>query len=191
MDLVLPFILTVTGTALGAFILYVLFGTLFRDGLSWRDRIKLKRKQSALTRFDLLLQAGEFEQACNALEAAFFLDHVKSGQKFIELIGQHHFSVLGKILGMAEKFSAHLDNLAILEDLLHARTQLMKSYVEKIGAKEALRQKDRDWAMNEYATQLADIADRLITNRRSIESQIAKLMLALRNIRKQEEITYH
>src|SRR5262249_34517292 len=130
------------------------------------DKLALKRKDSLLAQADALIKAGSFHEATAALRKTFILDHIKSSPVMVDASVNLHLSVLSRLIMIAERKGAHLENLAVVEDLVQGRGQLLHSYLDTVRDRGALKQKRSksgkgvaDWALSEYEKKLADLED--------------------------------
>ena len=162
------------------------------------ERWKFRKKKRLLVQADELLKNGEVQQAAGILLDAFYLDQVKVDPSLIDQILNHHLDILSRVISVTEKHSRHLDDLPILEDLLHSRCQLMKGWFERIFAREKIRRKKAEngksapgWAAQEFSRQLDEIKDKLTTNRLSLLSRLKDLFGSLEKMRLEGEVTYH
>ncbi|MBX7138038.1 MAG: hypothetical protein K1X83_08650 [Oligoflexia bacterium] len=186
------------GLALIVVLLRVFFGGMLDGRGDWIQKIKIKKKEGLLERSEAYLKAGDFETVSSFFKSAFYLEQIKSDPRLVERAHNHNLSILGKILAMADRYALHLDNLAIVEDLLGNRSQLMRTFLEKKSARDVLKRKRAgkgkqppEWALTEFNAQLDELRDRIAVNRRSLESQLEKLLLSIKNVKKADEVTYH
>ncbi len=177
----------------------VMLGGLFGDSGSWIEKYRLKQKEAYLPRADLYIKAGEFEQACQLLREAFFFGTGKPDANLVERTGNHNLAILGRVIHIAERLSIQLEGLPVVEDLLLIRTQLIKSYAERKLSQAGLRKRraqnksagNQTWAVQEFSKQLEELRDKIDTNQKSLESQLARLFAAIGGARKRDEVTYH
>ena len=164
------------------------------------ERRKLKRRQSALEEADRAIDEKRFEVAAQSLRNAVFLDIIQRDLSLIPRVGALHLSLLNKLILLAELRSYQLSNLPLLEELFSTRVQLLKSWNEaKLTRKESRHKKKEagealpDWAAKEYNKKVEDLADKLKTNRMSIESQLDKLFQELYSAdpSNDTDVTYH
>lgn len=195
LSLLAPILLGAFGLALIVALLRILFASLLGDTVGFFERMRLKQKEGLLSRADVYIKSGDYEAAASFLKGAFCLDPLKRDPRAIERLSNHHLALLGRIVGIADRFSLHLDNLAIVEDLLLSRSQLLKTLLDKRVARDLASKKRRgngpDWAVAEFDSQIKELQDRVSTNRKSLESQISKLFSALVTSRRADEVTYH
>jgi hypothetical protein len=183
--------------ALIAFIGWSLFHSVFADGLRWMGRQKLTRKEGLLKTADSLIKADSFSEALALLRNAFLLDEMPSSPALIESAAHHHMSILSRLIAISERTSSHIPNLAVVEDLLSTRAQLLRSLHEAETAKKSLKQRRKDkkelpqWAVAEYENRSKDILDKLSTNKKSLTSKLDELFNALSSAPSRQEVTYH
>ena len=193
--LLIPIVLGALGLALIVVLARILVGSMLGDSPGFFERLKLKQKEGLLSRADTYIKAGEYEQAAAFLKGAFFLELLKSDMRSVERLNNHHLAVLGRVVSVADRFSLHLENLPVVEDLLLSRSQLLRGLIEKRKGKRIAAAKRKSggpqWPVAEFDTQIKDLVDRLATNRKSLESQIGKLFSALVTSRRTDEVTYH
>jgi len=198
LDLFIAALLGGAGLALVFLLLRVIFGSIFGGGLSFVDKYRIRQKENLLVRADVYLKASDLESSLGFLKNSFFLDLIKNDIKLIDRAHNHNLSVLGKLIGVADRYSTHLANLPLLEDLLISRAQMMKSLIEKKAARNTLKRKRAErarkaplWAIPEFDAQIAEIREKLSVNKRSVDSQIAKLFSLISNAERGDEVTYH
>jgi hypothetical protein len=200
LSLVVPAILFL---ALGAFIvgilIWVLFTALAGNTRGWGELARFRRREQELKSADRMLETKDWSTALGTLEAAFFFDQIRTNEQLIEKALGHNLSVLTRILSVAEGLDRSVANAAILEDLVESRCDLMRAFFEAANAREALKKSRKRqvprWAFEEYDKKLLEIADRLTTNRKTLESQIKVAFVALRSqsraVNDGSEITIH
>jgi len=180
-----------------AFISWSVFHSLFAGGLGWINRQKLTRKEQLLATADALIKNESYTEALALLRNAFLFDQLPRNPTVIEGITHHHLSILSRLIAIAERTSSHLPNLAIVEDLLSTRGQLLRSYHEATAAKKSLKQRRKDkkelpqWALAEYENKTKDLLDKLDTNRKSLNSKLSEIFAALASAPPKQEVTYH
>ncbi len=190
-------LLAACGLALIGFISWSIFHSLFAGGLGWLHRQKLSRKERFLTEADVLIKNGSYLQALALLKEAFLLDHFPRTPVLIEAISHHHLSILSRLIAISERTSSHLPNLAVVEDLLLTRSQLLRQLHESSEAKRSLarRRKDKkeipEWALAEYENKGKEALDKLQTNRKSLGSKLSEIFGALSSAPATQEVTYH
>lgn len=185
------------GIALIIFILWAVFHSLFSGGLGWLHRQKLLRKERSLAAADGLIKNGSYLDALPLLRDSFLLDHIPRSPVMIEAISHHHLAILSRLIAISERTSSHIPNLAVVEDLLTSRSQLLRVLHEAGEAKRSLsrRRKDKkelpEWALAEYENKAKDAADKLQTNRKSLGSKLAEIFSALSSAPPSHQVTYH
>jgi hypothetical protein len=173
---------------LGSFILFLLLWSLwnafFGNAEIWGERARFKRRQETLKKADAAIRAGDFPAALRLIENSYFFDHVKTDLNLIERVLGHHIGALGRLVSIAEEQDRSLANLAVIEDLVHARGDLMRSYAEASTTRSSLEQNRKKpvprWALDEYEKKMVEIVERLVVNRRSLASQFASAVTELR-----------
>lgn len=183
--LLLPALLFgIVGLALVGVAAWVLWGALFGNSRSWGERARFKRREDLLKRVDVAIGAKDFPGALKLIEGSLFFDHIKSDVSLIEKILGHHMGVLGRLLAVGEELDLSLSNVAVIEDLMQARCELMRSYAEAASARDALRRNRKKvvprWALDEYDRKMVEIAERLTINLRSLNSQVAAALGVLK-----------
>ncbi len=194
--LIIPILLATLGLFFILYFTKIIFRNFAINPAHWLEKRNLKRKVQLLYRADLYLKNDNYQSALPLLREAFCLDHFRSDFAILEKLGNHHLSVLSRALSIAERHQSRLNSLAVLEDLLATRVQLQKIFLEKSMVKRGLMGKaaartGATWASAEYDNQLAELKDRINTNRKSLESQLAKLFHELSLVKVSQEITYH
>lgn len=165
------------------------------DARGFSERLRFKQREKHLKTADELIEKGAFLPAFEALRRAFYFEQLRLERELVDKINNHHISILSRVVIVSEKLSRHIPNLAIIEDLLMTRGELMRSFFEARSSREALlKKRSREvpgWALDEYASKLHELKDKLTTNRRSLESQLDKVLDSLKDIPRESEITYH
>jgi hypothetical protein len=162
------------------------------------DILTLGRRTQLLNELDKEFQAGNFSQALEILEKTFFFDPKLGETTIIEKIAAHHMEVLNRIVAFSDRHGFHLGPLPALEELLSNRSDLFKSKFEvsqtirNLKFKKILsRNKSPNWALIEFKKKLADIQDKLETNRKAIKVTVKELFLLLHDSRRPDNVTFH
>lgn len=165
-------------------------GSLFK----WR----FKRYQRALEDADKNIGQNKLSAASEDLRNAFCLEVTPGFLKEFDVIHEHNFSVLGKVMSLYEDTESHLGNLPIVDELLQSRYDLMRTLYDtrltkqKLKLREAEKQKNSpQWAYEEMDAKIKECIERLKTNRLSLISQVDQLFASLRNVSGQSTIQYH
>jgi hypothetical protein len=200
LSLVVPAIVFLAlGASIVGYLIWVLFTALAGNTRGWGETARFRRKEQDLKNADKLLELKDWSSALAALEGAFFFDQVRTNEQLIEKSLGHNLSVLTRLLSVAEGLDRSVSNAAILEDLVESRCDLMRAFFEAANARETLKKSRKRqvprWAFEEYDKKLLEIADRLTTNRKTLESQIKITFVALRTqsraVNDGSEITIH
>lgn len=165
---------------------------------AWLETLAIRRRERLVAVADELMRTNHRLDALRNIRAAFFLEHPLAAQSSIERSHAHNVRLLSRLIGDAHSRSHQIDNLPILEDLLASREQLLSAFIEHVLARNNLtnrRRRDRKdtpaWAIAEFSKKIEDIADKLTTNRHSIESQLDTVIEELRRLPEIEEVTVH
>lgn len=168
------------------------------DPRAWSERWKLRRKMRWAEEADSFIEQELFPNALPLLKQSFFLDPIRFQHEMVKLSHNHNLAVLGRLVVIAEKLSAPTSNLALIEGLLQSRNEILESYFEtallraKIRSERAEEGKETpEWSENEFAKKLNSASDKIITNRKTLISQIDELTTALAEAKSQSSITYH
>lgn len=179
---------------LGSLIVRPLIGD--TRGLSYRW--KLKKRQRLMQLADEAVESEKIPQAVLLLKGAFYLFSDYPEPRFIDQTITHNLETLGRIVALFEQRSIHGSNLPVVEGLIQSRGELLRSAFEISTTKERVkvRQAEKgkeapEWAFEEFSKKLAEILDRLETNRKSLESQLDRLFSELDKGPAGSEITYH
>ena len=160
----------------------------------WTERMRFKRKERLLPALDALIEKENWGAALDLIRNSFHFDCIAADPDLIDKVNSHHLGVLSRMVIVAEQKAKHLPNLAIIEDLLISRSDLMRGYIDVLKSKNSLKKRQKktpSWAVDEYDKRLDDFIDKLRTNRRSLESQLEKAFLAFSYSEVANEITYH
>lgn len=183
--------------ALIGFLSWSIFHSLFSGSLGWVHRQKLARKERLLTAADVLIKSGSYSEALKLLKEAFLFDQLPRTPVLIEGISHHHLSILSRLIAVSERTSSHVPNLAVVEDLLSTRSQLLRNLHEANEAKRSLRKRRKDkkelpeWAVAEYENKAKEALDKLQTNRKSLDNKLSEIFSALSSTPPAHEVTYH
>ncbi len=190
-------ILGVVGFGLCALIGWIVLYPLAGNAFHWMGRQKLLRRQKLLMTADLLLKAGDFGSSLPKLRESFVLEIPPLRAAAVEGVAHHNLSILSRLINIAERSGTHIPNLAIVEDLLATRAQLCRALVEttlgkrSLGKKIGEKKEVPDWALAEYDKKLAEINDRLVPNRKSLEAKLGDIFTSLSSPPSVSEVTYH
>ncbi len=161
------------------------------------DNLKIGQHQKALERSDRLIEQREFKAAAPLLQEALILLHIKKDRALVERSVQFNLSVISRIISIAEHTGAHLENLAIVEDLIHSRGELQLAFLDGLRDRSAFQRRRSeagkgapDWALSEFNRKVEDLEERITTNKRSLQTQVKELLDAAAN-GPSTTITYH
>ncbi len=190
--------LALLGGAILIFVLYSLYIAVAQDASGLTEKLLLRRKKRWLSEIDILIKSGSNSDACRALRKSLILEHLRSSTECIEGSVQLHMNILARVIMIAERTGATLDNLPVVEDLIHSRGQLLHSYLEALDDKRLFRSrrakagKDAPaWAISEFSRKIEEIEDRIKTNSRSLSAQFEELLQALARGDSSSQITFH
>jgi hypothetical protein len=190
--------LALLGGAILIFFLYSLYIAVAQDASGLTEKLLLRRKKRWLSEIDILIKSGSNSDACRALRKALVLEHLRSGSESIEASVQLHMNILARVIMIAERTGATLDNLPVVEDLIHSRGQLLHSYLEALDDKRLFRSRRAKagkeapaWAISEFSRKIEEIEDRIKTNSRSLSAQFEELLQALARGDSSSQITFH
>jgi hypothetical protein len=194
------FAILVTGASLVLllFLLQAILSPLVGNPLKFSEKWKMKKRARLLGEVERLLEEGTTDGASRYLRQCFYLEHVYRNPDLIPVVGTHNLSILGSILTLADKQSAHIPNLGTVEELLTDRIQMMKNYLETMETKRELsrkrKQEGRDvpgWASKEYNKKVKELKERILTNHNSLNKEIDQLFRSLDGAAQEKEATYH
>lgn len=115
------------------------------------ERWKLRRSQRVLGEIDKLIDQQEYARAIQLFPSCLYLDLVRSDSDLIGRVGAHHVAVLNKTILLSDLMERPLSDLAILEDLLNTRIQLLRAWFELRGQRQgASRKSAPKWAREEF-----------------------------------------
>lgn len=195
-SLFIAFIFSAFGLAIVAWTVLVLWSAIVGDTRGWTEKLRFKNKVRLIKSADDMLAGGVTDKAFGLLRDGFFLESVQNDADLIDRIRGHHSGIVSRLMVIAEQRAASIPNLAVVEDLLQSRCELMRLHLETLqGRRQLSRARKREmpqWAKEEYRRKLDDILDRLKTNRRSIESQLSETFSFLKRLGdEQADITIH
>lgn len=197
-EFILPIFLATLGLGIIGYFAWVTFRAVWSTPRGIFERIKVQRKEQLLRTFDRIAKERNLASALSLLRDSFFLDEIRHSQALIERVNNHHTTILGRLVSLAEARSSHLPNLAIVEDLLLSRALLLRGLLETREILAGARKKkpggsfsQPKWAEQEFNKKLEDLYDKLATNRRSLEAQLKDLFANLMRVPDPKEVTYH
>ena len=165
-------------------------------GISWlpdwrniNSQRQIRSQEKLLLEADHHIKGGVLFRALPLLRRAFILEAINSDLASIELVSNHHQAILERLLDLSQHYDRPLQGLPVLEDLLLARAQLLRTGLELKEARETLRSRIREkgrstpaWATSDFDQKMDDVSDRLDTNKRSLNGQIDKVFRSLEGI---------
>lgn len=191
-------IVTALSVALLIFIVKSLFAPLIGDPRGVSERWRFRRKKRLLKVLEQMISDGREAECNNHLRSAFYLEHIRLNPELIGQVSSHNFALLNVAITLGNSRGVQIDNLAIVEDLLNSRSQLMRNFLETIETKRELKSRRKlegksmpDWAEQEYIKKISELKDKLKTNRHSLISQIDQILKALINPASKGQATYH
>jgi hypothetical protein len=197
LSLILAACFGLTGLLLCAIIIRVLYEALVGPQKGWAERWKVRQREKQLALIDQLIDGGDLSGSFKQLRQTLYFDVVKYDPDLVERISVLHFSALNKLIALAGSRDQHVPELGVLEDLFSSRTSLLRSCGEVVTSRNALMRKRNnkmpEWAFDEYQKKLAEFADQLDTNRKSIENQLDRVFISLNATASsaKDEIIYH
>ena len=193
--LIIALLLSFIGILAIAWLMGAMFLPLLKDTRGFTERVRFRQREKTLEAVDALIEKNDFTEAFKLLLLSFFFDAVRADKELIEKIHNHHVGILSRIVLVAEKLSRHVENLAIIEDLVLSRSELLRSLFEVRQSRTTLssrRSKETpQWALDEYTKKIDELLDRLKTNQRSLESQMALAISETKSPQQEQEITFH
>lgn len=176
----------------------VVIESLVGDLRGWPNNIKLKRKERLLTQVTKEAKDPPSYSQYSVLRDAFFLDEVFADNGFLEKMNSHHNEILSWLVAVSERYSKHLDNIVLVEELLQSRSELMKLRIEIADGLKNIKKKRKEkgqttpeWAKNEFMSKLGELNEKITTNRRTLDSQLNHLFQLLEKLPSSQEVTYH
>ena len=161
----------------------------------WLERLRFRYYTARVEKVDQLLVANRWSEALAVLKECFYLDPIRYEEVLVDKVSNYHQALLSRLVIVAEKQSFHVGNLAILEDLLFMRVEIEREWFEAVANYRALQRKRIKkvpaWAMQEYQAKLIEIQDRLLTNQRTISSQLKAAIASCSNMPSKEEFLVH
>lgn len=194
-DLLIAIVLGLLGLVLIVTMARIYLRAIFGDTRGWAENYRFRQRERNLKSADQALQSIVTAAGLRLLRESFFLDQVRGDIGLVEKVNAHHMALLERLLRIADEQSKHLPNLAIVEDLIQTRCELMRGYQEAVTGRESmLKNRKRAvpaWALEEYRKKLDQIADQLRTNRKTLEGQLNELFVVLQREKATLQITYH
>lgn len=192
---IVAIVLGLLGLAMIAWLLASMVLPLLRDSRAFAERVRFRQKERILDSVDAMIEKNLFADALKHLVVAFFYESIRADKELIEKVHNHHVGILSRIVLVAEKLSRHVENLAVIEDLVLSRSELLRSLYETRQNRAALSarrtRETPQWALDEYSRKIDEIIDRLKTNQRSLESQMVLAVSEAKPAQADQEITFH
>jgi hypothetical protein len=165
--------------------------------LQLKSKSAMKSIEANFQTFSDHLAAGDLGRAEQSLKAA-----VDSACTVVTLSPEH---VVGQLLGalshllsLADKHQIHIENLELIEELIHDRGGLLRAVVEAERSRVALKKRRAEggkqvpeWAVLELKKQFEGIGDQLHTNRLSLLSQFGEAFQCIVRARSRVSLTVH
>ena len=201
--LAIALVLAALGCGAAIYILYSWYHAIlsqYAPHLSVRgisDRVQLAQHSKLLSKVDALIEQGNTSGALRSLRVALVVTHIKSDPRLIDQSVHHNLGVLSRVLSIAERTGAHLENLAVVEDLIQLRGELQTSYLEAVRDRATFRRRRSsagknapEWAISEFNRKIDELTDRIETNRRSLHTQLEALLSDAQKS-SHDSVTYH
>lgn len=171
--------------------LWVVIGAFWSDLPGVFAKFVLKRRERVLEQADALIESRQIEPAIRVLRKNFCLDHITSNYAAVDQAVNLNLSILSRLIALSEQAGTHLENLAIVEDLIHTRGQLLKLHIDAIKTRKKKRGGVPEWAASELSRKIEEILDTIMTNRHTLQSQINILFEAVKTSSANASVTYH
>lgn len=164
---------------------------------SFRTKSALKSIESNFKAFSDHINEGDFARAEQSLKTA--VDSACSVATLSPegVVGQL-LGALSHILSLAEKHQIHIENLELVEELIHDRGSLLRGVVEAERSRLALKKRRAqgrkevpEWAVLELKKQFETLGDQLHTNRLSLQSQFGEAFQYIVKARSRVSLTVH
>ncbi|MCB0351882.1 MAG: hypothetical protein KDD64_00105 [Bdellovibrionales bacterium] len=156
------------------------------------ERWKLRRSQRVLGEIDKLIDQQEYARAIQLFPSCLYLDLVRSDSDLIGRVGAHHVAVLNKTILLSDLMERPLSDLAILEDLLNTRIQLLRAWFELRGQRQgASRKSAPKWAREEFRKKEDEISSKLQLNASTVLTQFERSLEAVAKEGGSQSVTYH
>lgn len=166
---------------------------------NWLEQQKVLRKERLLNEGDLHFQKNSYDKALTYWKSAFYLDRLNYLPSLVDKVHNLNLNILGRLVNFSEKKSAHIINLAVVEELIATRSELLHMFFEtsatlkklRLRKKEASAKNSPDWALQEFSKKHSEIKQKIDSNRSALETEIKKLFDSLSQISNTPGITYH
>lgn len=194
MEVILSIVLGAIGIALIWWVLRSILAALPlpRAKKGFLERWKLRKSQRALGEIDSLIDQEQYKKAAQRFPSCLFLEPIQDDPDLIGHIGAHHLAVLNKTILLSDLMERPLSDLAILEDLLNTRIQLLRSRFElRAQCREASRKRAPRWAKEEFRKKEQEVLEKLHTNAATITTQFHRSLEAISGSSSSDSITYH
>ncbi|MCB0336289.1 MAG: hypothetical protein KDD62_08280 [Bdellovibrionales bacterium] len=141
-----------------------------------------------------LLEEQKVEECLERLKGAFIFHSGPFSYEMISMITNQHLACLQFLLDISDRTNNRLEDLPILEELVHVRAGMLKAYADTVGSLRKLAYK-RDtskapaWAKNEFKAKQKELIGRLEDNIQSIKKVYVSIGTALTS--KNQHHDYH
>lgn len=197
-SLISALLLGLVGLMAILFCLRLLLSGLLGPGKGLIQRARIRYREKLAENADNLIKQESYEKAAAILRQAFYSEGIGKDLQLVDRLTNLNLSILGRLLIVAEKRSVQLENLAVVEDLILSRGQLMKALIEKRRLAQGVApattsgaEPPPEWARQQFVKLYSELKDRLSTNQRSLDSQFGILLEYLSRARQAEEVRYH
>jgi hypothetical protein len=168
----------------------------------WLEKTRFAKKVSLLRQANAVENENNLEKILSLLRSALFLDSIKHKASLIHDSTNHNMDILEKLVYLSEKRGTHIANLAVIEDLIATRQELLKVYFDTRQTIANLKKREKNpekasskpkstWAVTEFAKKSSEIGIKLDENKKMLIDQFDKASKSFQNFQASNEITYH
>lgn len=169
------------------------------------EALREKRRAKLLREVDAIVEQSGTEpeslkRAVLLLKRSIGIRRTHGNLRASEANVSLHEGLLGRIVVLADKFGRDIEQIALVENLLTARRELLRNLEETRETLGSINQRQREkgretaeWAVSEYTKRLAELKERAATNAQTIEGQFARLLQVLERApdTAHEDVTIH
>lgn len=196
LDFIFAFVLAGAGCFLLAVVLHPILNTLWISVAGRAQSGRIRKAAQKMESIDALIQEKNYRQALTQLEQAVVFDTPGSVPSAIAL-KEHYQNILSRCMLIAEEQSGHISNIAIIEQLIFERGELVQLFAKAAESFQRLSNKRGgsgkslpSWTTAEYQERIKTIQEQLSENHKLLFSSLEKMFAELKTNRS-DEILYH
>ena len=144
------------------------------------------------------LALGQHARALELITVAFANPAGQVPVDNVDHVYQLHLNLLAAVVGHAQRRSLSLEQLPILEDLVHSRNVLLSTHKDLLVSYQNMRRKRTGagkhfpgWAQNDYEERIRAVINDIEVNRLSIVGQLDLVFREFNRSIPPQEITFH